>query len=493
MWRMNAFECAPPTDDARAALEWFRIMADAAPVMIWFAGTDKRSTYFNKRWLEFTGRTLDQELGVGWVEVVHPDDALQCLSTYTEAFDARRDFEIEGRALRHDGCYRWHLNRGRPMVAPDGTFLGYVGTVIDVTDRKRAEAQREELLADGFRDSAMYWLTPNGHIASWNSGAERLKGYRAFEVIGEHFSRFYSDEDIQQGTPERLLRTAGAAGRVEEEGWRLRKNGSRFWAKVLLVALRDDAGRLSGFVKVTRDLTERKRMIDTMLRLRAQREAEERERFIEVSRQRIARDLNDHVAQALFAIGLAATAAIAPPGAPGGAHPLAVETLVDVLARVSQLAATGTEQIRAATFALNQADVVGGRLAPTLGKVVHDFRTRTGIDADLVLTGSDERIDTGVAEMLYSTAREALANVELHSRAGAVLLGLHISSRSVSLSVQDDGDGAPLEVDAETSTGLRRLAEQVLRHGGSFSAGPNPDGGFLVRARLPLKSDGSAR
>lgn len=373
---MNAFECAPPTDDARAALEWFRIMADAAPVMIWFSGTDKRSTYFNKRWLEFTGRTLDQELGVGWVEVVHPDDALQCLSTYTEAFDARRDFEIEGRALRHDGCYRWHLNRGRPMVAPDGTFLGYVGTVIDVTDRKRAEAQREELLADGFRDSAMYWLTPNGHIASWNSGAERLKGYRAFEVIGEHFSRFYSDEDIQQGTPERLLRTAGAAGRVEEEGWRLRKNGSRFWAKVLLVALRDDAGRLSGFVKVTRDLTERKRMIDTMLRLRAQREAEERERFIEVSRQRIARDLNDHVAQALFAIGLAATAAIAPPGAPGGAHPLAVETLVDVLARVSQLAATGTEQIRAATFALNQADVVGGRLAPTLGKVVCDGSAR---------------------------------------------------------------------------------------------------------------------
>src|SRR5258707_14437909 len=100
---MSVLECAPPIE-ATAALEWFRIMADAAPVMIWFSGTDKGSTYFNKRWLEFTGRTLDQDLGVGWVEVVHPDYALQCLTTYTEAFVARRDFENDSRPPRHHGC-----------------------------------------------------------------------------------------------------------------------------------------------------------------------------------------------------------------------------------------------------------------------------------------------------------------------------------------------------------------------------------------------------
>ncbi len=482
---MNVFVSAPPAD-ARAALEWFRVVADAAPVMIWFSGTDKQSTYFNKGWLEFTGRTLDQELGIGWVEVVHPDDALRALTAYTEAFDARRDFEVECRARRHDGRYRWHLNRGRPVLARDGTFLGYIGSIIDVTDRKRTEARREELLADGFSDSAMYWLTPSGHIASWNSGAERLKGYRAAEVIGEHFSRFYSDEDIQLGTPERLLRSAAVEGRVEDEGWRLRKNGSRFWAKVLIVALRDDAGRLCGFVKVTRDLTERKRMSDAMRRLRAQRDAEERERLIEVDRQRIADDLHDHVAQALFAIGLAATTAIAPTDARQVDQRAAVERLVDVLSLVSQLAATGAEQIRAATFALNNAEVVGRRLAPTLSKLVRDFGMRTGIDADMVLTGSDELIETDVAEALYSTAREALVNVEFHSRARAVLMGLHISTSCVSLNVQDDGEGEALDVDNETPSGLRRLAEQVRRHGGSFFAGPNPDGGFRVRARLPV-------
>ena len=103
---------AAPLSAAQAAFDWFRIMADAAPVMIWFSGPDKQSIYFNERWLEFTGRTLDQELGDGWAEIVHPDDRGRCLATYGEAFDARREFEIEARARRHDGGRL--SNRGWP-------------------------------------------------------------------------------------------------------------------------------------------------------------------------------------------------------------------------------------------------------------------------------------------------------------------------------------------------------------------------------------------
>ena len=135
----------------------------------------------------------------------------------------------------------------------------------DFTERKTAEGRLQEsemrfrLVIDSVVDYAIIMLDPKGHIASWNAGAERIKGYRAEEIIGQHFSLFYSPEDLARGKPQYELEVACAEGRVEDEGWRLRKNGSRFWANVVITALRDDSGTLRGFGKVTRDLTERKR------------------------------------------------------------------------------------------------------------------------------------------------------------------------------------------------------------------------------------------
>jgi PAS domain S-box-containing protein len=126
----------------------FEAMADAAPVMIWQSGPDKLTTYFNRLWLEFTGRTLEQERGNGWAEGVHPHDLERCLATYGEAFDARRDFDMEYRLRRHDGEYRWILDRGRPLYGSSGEFLGYVGGCIDITDRKRGEAERQVEIQD---------------------------------------------------------------------------------------------------------------------------------------------------------------------------------------------------------------------------------------------------------------------------------------------------------------------------------------------------------
>lgn len=122
----------------------FRATADAAPVMIWMAGTDKLCTYFNRGWLAFTGRTARQELGNGWTEGVHPEDFDRCIRFYNDAFDARRDFTMEYRLRRHDGEYRWVLDSGAPRVETDGTFLGYIGSAFDVTDVKRAEAERAQ-------------------------------------------------------------------------------------------------------------------------------------------------------------------------------------------------------------------------------------------------------------------------------------------------------------------------------------------------------------
>jgi two-component system CheB/CheR fusion protein len=138
----------------RESEERFRTMTDAAPMMVWGSGTDKLCNYFNKQWLNFTGRTVEQEVGNGWSEGLHPDDLERCLNTYHTAFDARKPFLMEYRLRRHDGEYRWVMDTGVPRFAPDGTFSGYIGSCFDITERKRAEEElrsadrrKEEFLA----------------------------------------------------------------------------------------------------------------------------------------------------------------------------------------------------------------------------------------------------------------------------------------------------------------------------------------------------------
>jgi len=119
--------------------ERFRLLADAAPVLVWLSGPDKGGTWFNRPWLEFTGRTMEQEIGDGWVESVHPEDRGRCLAICTEAFASRRPFSMEFRLRRHDGAYRWVLDQAVPLTGPDGGFTGYIGSCIDITDRKGTE------------------------------------------------------------------------------------------------------------------------------------------------------------------------------------------------------------------------------------------------------------------------------------------------------------------------------------------------------------------
>jgi formate hydrogenlyase transcriptional activator len=156
-----------------------------------------------------------------------------------------------------------------PLETEDGVLV--TGAIRDITDRKRAEEalrlseERFRLLVEGVKDHAIFMLDPEGRVASWNSGSERLKGYRAEEIIGQHFSQFYTPDDIERRKPEDGLRAAAARGQYEDEGWRVRKDGSQFWASVVITALKDEGGRLRGFSKVTRDVTERKRAEEALL------------------------------------------------------------------------------------------------------------------------------------------------------------------------------------------------------------------------------------
>jgi PAS domain S-box-containing protein len=126
--------------------ERFRLAINTAPMMVWVAGTDKLCSYFNKAWLDFTGRPIEAQLGNGWVEGVHPEDLQQCVETYEQSFDQRREFRMEYRLRHHDGEYRWIIDIGVPRLSPEGLFAGYIGSCVDVTDRKRSEDNRVTML-----------------------------------------------------------------------------------------------------------------------------------------------------------------------------------------------------------------------------------------------------------------------------------------------------------------------------------------------------------
>ncbi len=173
-------------------------------------------------------------------------------------------FEAEGWRVRKDGTRFWAHVIIDPIRDDAGKLIGFAKITRDVTERKQAQEALQQsearfrLLIQGVIDYAIFMLDTTGHITNWNSGAQRMKGYAAEEIIGEHFSRFYTAEDRANGAPMQGLRTAEQTGKFETEGWRLRKDGTRFWASVVIDAIRDDNGRLVGFAKVTRDITERK-------------------------------------------------------------------------------------------------------------------------------------------------------------------------------------------------------------------------------------------
>ena len=184
-------------------------------------------------------------------------------------------FSGEGWRVRKDGSRFWASVVVDRINGDDGKLLGFAKITRDMTENRATqhallEAERRfRILVQGVTDYAIYLLDPDGRVTNWNAGAERIKGYSPDDIIGEHFSRFYTPEDFDAGVPQRALITAREAGRYEADGWRVRKDGTRFWASVVIDAIRDEQGELIGFAKITRDMTEKR---ETQRRLEESRE-----------------------------------------------------------------------------------------------------------------------------------------------------------------------------------------------------------------------------
>ena len=214
----------------------------------------------------FKGYTADEAMGQHFSIFFTPEDREANLperALRTALAEGR--FEADGWRIRKDGTRFWANAVLDPVFDPAGNHLGFAKITRDITAKREQERalfdseQRFRLLVQGVRDYAIYMLDQQGFITNWNSGAESIKGYSADEIVGQHFSRFYTDEDRARGEPQFALETAMREGKYEREAWRVRKDGSLFWASVVLDPIFDEKGKHVGFAKITRDITERKK------------------------------------------------------------------------------------------------------------------------------------------------------------------------------------------------------------------------------------------
>jgi len=245
----------------------------------------------------FKGYTADEIIGKHF-SIFYPPEKIATRFPEFELEQAALTgrFEDEGWRIRKDGSQFWANVVITALRDKTGTLVGYAKVTRDLTERRNAEEalrlseERFRLLVQSVKDYAIFMLDPGGHVATWNEGAQRIKGYSAAEIVGKHFSVFYPQARIDEGFPDYELREAIRTGRFEDEGWRVRKDGTQFWANVVITALHDSHGKLLGFGKVTRDLTERReaqeQAIEDARRVAAKEAARE---AADVARERVER------------------------------------------------------------------------------------------------------------------------------------------------------------------------------------------------------------
>lgn len=335
------------------------------------------------------------------------------------------------------------------------------------------------LLVESVKDYAILMLDRQGHIVSWNAGAQSIKGYSREEIVGRHFSCFYTPEDRALGLPEKALQVAASEGRFEAEAWRVRKDGSRFWANVIITALRDQDGGLIGFAKITRDLTERKQAEEALHELSARLlRAQDQER------QRIGRDLHDSVGQYLMMLKIRLDQL--------EETFKSDDTMRHKLAECIKLLEEAVREVRTASYELYPPMLEETGLKSAIHWYLDGYAERSGILTTLDISCDPERPPREVELAVFRTLLECLSNVRKHSGSKEANVSLHVKDGTVRLEVSDRGKGIPTEIQeayrreqaGKLGVGLRGMRERVRQLGGELEVSSSGQG-TVVRCAIP--------
>jgi PAS domain S-box-containing protein len=365
-----------------------------------------------------------------------------------------------------------------------------------VHDRRRPEhSEIFRLLVESVRDYAIFVLDPEGNVLTWNPGAQAMKGYTRDEIIGKHFSKFYLPEAVESGWPQRELALAEKEGRFADEGWRVRKDGTSFWASVIISTLRSDDGKLSGFAKVTQDLTERRQAeervqaLNRELRQRVS-QLDESRRVIElrtlelqnlsaellhiqdVERRRLARELHDDLGQQLGALKMM----------------LSSESGIK---QAKELADTAMASVRSLSYLLHPPLLDETGLRAALHWYIDGLVKRSNIQIAFTVTPQIfPRLSTDLETTIFRIVQESLNNVYRHSGSQSARVEIDKQSEWVLLRVRDYGKGLPQELtgkklSARLGVGIIGMRERVRQFGGELILS-RAEPGTLVECKIPL-------
>jgi len=465
------------TEEAvRESEQRFRLVADTAPALMWMSGTDKLCNYYNKPWLDFTGRSMEEELGNGWAEGVHPDDLQRCLDIYTQSFDRREKFKMEYRLRHHDGEYRWILDIGVPRLNQDGSFAGYIGIGVDVTERKLVEDRlREYERAVEAAEEMIAVLDREYRIVMANRKYATMRNMQKEQIVGR-FANEVLNEGVFEGVVKAKLDECfqGKVVRYEMK-YMYPELGERDLSLSYFPI--EGATGIEGAACIAQDITERKRLEEALRGMsRKLIEAQEHERA------RIARELHDDINQrlAMLAVELEQLK----------------ENPSEVGSRVQELRRQTTEisnDVQALSHDLHSSQLEYLGAVAGMKGWCKEFGDRQGMQIDC---RHDVRstLPTEIGLCLFRVLQEALHNAAKHSGVKRIEVQLWEEPGEIHLIVSDSGRGFDVEaVKQGKGLGLTSMRERVRLVDGAFMIDSRPMSGTTIHVRVPLDSDAPQR